>query len=265
MVLLPPSAIERDSPVPFYFQLRKVLSEEIESGRWAPGERLPSEPAMCAHFDISRTTVRQALAELEAEGLIRKEKGRGAFVTERRPSGWLLQSSHGFYEDAVRAGDKVTSKVLRRDVGPLPPWALDALRLPPGAEGVTLERLRWVDELLVMYVITHAPMALADVILEADLERGSLYRTLEDRKGLTVVGGRRVVEAVVAQAELPRLLEVERGAPLLFVESVSWGADLRPFECYRAWHRSDRAKIEIQAVPREFVIRAGLDPDALRS
>jgi GntR family transcriptional regulator len=262
MALLPDTPIERDSPVPFYFQLRKILSEEIESGRWPAGDRLPSEPVMCEHFDISRTTVRQALADLEAEGLIRKEKGRGAFVTERRPSGWLLQSSHGFYEDAVRSGDKVTSRLLRRETGPLPPWAADALRLPAGAEGATVERLRWVDGFLVMYVITHLPMELADAVMDADLELGSLYKTLEERSGLTVHGGRRVVEAVVAGADLARLLEVEPGAPLLFVESVSWGPDLRPFECYRAWHRSDRAKIEIQAVPHEVVTRAGVDPRA---
>lgn len=261
-MLLPTSAIERDSPVPFYFQLTKVLAEEIESGRWAPGARLPSEPALCAHFDISRTTVRQALAKLEAEGLIRKEKGRGAFVTERRHSGWLLQSSHGFYEDAARAGNTVTSRILRREVGELPAWALGALRLPPGAAGLTLERLRHVDETPVMYVITYLPEAVAGGLLDADLEHGSVYRTLEEQNGLTVYGGRRVVEAVVAEADLVRLLGVERGAPLLFVESVSWGADLRPFECYRAWHRSDLTKIEIQAVPHEFVSRAGLAPDA---
>jgi GntR family transcriptional regulator len=257
-VTLPQSAIDRDSPIPYYFQLKKLLSEEIESGRWAPGDRLPSEPAICSHFDVSRTTVRQALAELEAEGAIRKDKGRGSFVAERRSSGWLLQSSHGFYEEAVRAGHEVTSRVLRCEAGPLPQWAVDALRLPAGATGLTLERLRWVDGRLVMYVLTHLPAALADAVLGADLERGSLYRTLEERMGIAVVSGRRVVEAVVAGGDLPGLLEVDEGAPLLFVESVSLGPDTRPFECYRAWHRADRTKIEVQAVTPEAVARAGL-------
>jgi GntR family transcriptional regulator len=263
-VTLPQSAIDRGSPIPFYFQLKKLLEEEIDSGRWAPGARLPSEPAICSHFDVSRTTVRQALAELEAEGVIRKDKGRGSFVAERRSTGWLLQSSHGFFEEAVREGHKVTSRVLRREVGPLPLWAVDALRLPPGAEGVTLERLRWVDGRLVMYVLTHLPAALADVVLAADLEHDSLYQTLEQRKGVTVVSGRRTVEAMVAAGDLPRLLEVDEGAPLLFVESVSFGGDSRPFECYRAWHRSDRTKIVVHAVTPEIVTRAGLEPGVLQ-
>jgi GntR family transcriptional regulator len=264
-VTLPQSSIDRQSPIPFYFQLKKLLSEEIESGRWAPGDRLPSEPAICHHFGVSRTTVRQALAELEAEGAIRKDKGRGSFVAERPSSGWLLQSSHGFYEGAARDGHTVTSRVLRREVGPLPRWAVDALRLPPtSTTGLTLERLRWVDGRLVMYVLTHLPAALADAVMDADLAHGSLYQTLEQSLGITVVGGRRVVEAVLACGDLPGLLEVDEGAPLLFVESVSFGPGSRPFECYRAWHRADRTKIEVQAITPEAATRAGLEPVALR-
>jgi GntR family transcriptional regulator len=256
--------INRNSPIPFYFQLKKLLADEIASGRWAPGDRLPSEPAICDHFDISRSTVRQALAELESEGIIRKEKGRGTFVAQQRPSGWLLQSSHGFHDEARRAGHAVTSRVLSCDVGPLPQWAVDALALPAGADGVTLERLRWVDDRLVMYAVSHLPAELAEVVTAADLRTESLYRVLAERAGLTVVGGRRVVEAVVARDELGPLLEVERGAPLLFVESVSWDADLRPFECYRAWHRADRTKIEVQAVSDDVVTKAGFDPTTVR-
>ena len=261
---LPTSRVDRTSPVPFYFQLKKLLAEEIVAGRWLPGDRLPSEPSICDHFEVSRTTVRQALGELEAEGLIRREKGRGTFVAEPRSTSWLLQSSHGFYEEATASGHGVRSRVLRRGLEALPSWACDALDLPDGSVGVTVERIRWVDDQLVMYVITHLPEHLAEVVLAADLEAGSLYRTLERGTGLSVFGGRRVVEAVTAQEELATLLKVEPGAPLLFVESVSWDRNLKPFDCYRAWHRADRTKIEVQAVNQAVATRAGLDPTTLR-
>jgi GntR family transcriptional regulator len=258
------TAIDRTSPVPFYFQLKKLLEDQIVSGRWGVGERLPSEPAICAHFRISRTTVRQALAELESEGLVRKEKGRGTFISEPRPSSWLLQSSHGFYEEAVRGGRIVTSKVLRREVEVLPRWAADALRLGTGSVGMTIERVRRIDDRPVMYVLNHLPPELAETVLEADLETGSLYSALKERSGLSVFGGSRVVEAVRAEDELAPLLEVEPGTPLLFVESVSWDARLLPFECYRAWHRADRTKIEVQVVDQEIATRAGFRPTTLR-
>src|SRR6266851_8518933 len=72
--------IDRSSPVPFHLQLRKLLEEEISSGRWTTGHRLPSEPFLTDYYRVSRATVRQALLALQQKGLIRKEKGRGAFV-----------------------------------------------------------------------------------------------------------------------------------------------------------------------------------------
>ena len=259
MAHLPVSRIDRSSPVPFYFQLRKLLSEEIGSGRWPEGERIPSEPAICSHFDISRTTVRQALAELENEGLIRRDKGRGTFVTKPPFPSWLLQSSHGFFEEATGAGRTVTSRVLRASVDPLPLWACDALELRNGEDGVWLERVRWVDGQVVMYVETHLPQRFADVVLTADLENGSLYKTLEEKMACSVASGRRVVEATTAQEELASVLGVKPGVPLLYVESVSRDSNGSPFECYRAWHRADRTKIAVQVVARDVVRKAGLE------
>jgi GntR family transcriptional regulator len=260
---LPSSSIDRASPVPFYFQLRKLLEDQIVSGRWVPADRVPGESVLCEHFGLSRTTVRQALAELESEGLVRREKGRGTFVAEPRTSGWLLQSSHGFHEEGVRAGHSVTSRVLRKEVGALPQWAADALALTTDSEGVTVERLRWIDGRLVMYVVNHLPPELTETVLGADLETGSLYQVLEEQEGLSVFGGARVVEAVPAEGDLAGLLEVEPGTPILFVESVSWGENQRRFECYRAWHRADRTKIQVQVVHEDVAARAGFSPTTM--
>lgn len=261
---LPPARIDRSSPVPFYFQLKKILEQEIASGRWQPGDRFPSEPEICHHFDLSRTTVRQALSELESEGIIRREKGRGTFVTHASPELWLLQSSHGFFDEAARKGHEVRSKILRREVAELPSFAAAALHLPPGTPGVVLERLRWVDDRVVMYVVSYLVERLAPVVLAAELETGSLYRALAAEAGLRVAGGRRVVEAVVAEGDLATLLEVDVGAPLLYVESVAWEESGELFEFYRAWHRADRTKIEVQVLNQDLAARAGVDRSVLR-
>ena len=74
------AVLDRTSFVPLYYQLQEVLKEQIESGRWAPGEALPSEPELARRFGISRVVVRQALAILEDDRQIVRIKGRGTFV-----------------------------------------------------------------------------------------------------------------------------------------------------------------------------------------
>ena len=241
-----PGTINRESPIPYYFQLAELLEEEISSGRWESGQRIPSEPDLCDHYGVSRTTVRQALARLEQEGLVARSKGRGTFVLGQRPRSWLIQTTEGFFhEEFVRTGHRVTSKVLRREQTELPTWAADALDLPHGSRGIILERLRAVDGLIALYVINYLPDRLADIVLGMKDPHESLYRRLVAEEAVTISGGRRSVEAVSAGDKLGSLLEVEPETALAYIESVSWDDDLRPFDSYRAWLRTDRMQLDI--------------------
>jgi GntR family transcriptional regulator len=253
--------IDRRSPVPYFFQLKSLIVEELDHGRWLPGDRIPSEPQLCDIFGVSRATVRQALAELEREGRLRKEKGRGTFVREPRSNAWFLQSAHGFFDEATDAGRTVSSRVLRRETAPLPAWAALALELPAGSDGLLLERLRSIDGEIVMYVQSYLRPEFAAAIVAADLEHTSLYQLLHDECGVAVGGGRRVVEATTARDDLARLLEIDTGSALLHVEATSVDIERRPFEAYRAWHRSDRTKIAVQVVGDELAASAGV-PDS---
>lgn len=238
--------LDRTSPVPLYFQLERTLEQEITTGRWQPGDRLPSEPALTDDFQVSRSVVRQALTRLEQDGLLRRVKGRGTFVAQSTPRSWLLQSAEGFFQEEVgRLGRSVTSRILRSEVDVLEPWACDALGLPHGQQGVTLERVRAVDGVVAMYNVNHLPERLAPTVLGLE-DNASLYEELRERDALVVAGGRRRVEAVPAGARLAELLDLDPGSPVMFVESVSWDHALRPFDCYRTWLRTDRMKIDIQ-------------------
>lgn len=250
----PAVTIDRGSPVPFYFQLAELLEHEIASGRWQPGLRLPSEPDLCARYGLSRTTVRQALARLEQRGLIERLKGQGTFVQGGTPGLWLLQSSEGFFQDEVdRLGRTVTSKILRAERSVLPSWACRALELPPRSEGATVERLRAVDGKVALYVVNHLPEHVAEAALAIRNPNESLYRRLREQAGAVPHGGRRTLEAVAAEPWLVELLELRAGAPVAFIESVAWDAQMRPFDCYRAWLRTDRTRIDIQVAGPEAV------------
>jgi GntR family transcriptional regulator len=244
----PAAAIDRSSPVPFYFQLAELLEQEIAGGRWEAGARLPSEPELCTQYGLSRTTVRQALGRLEQRSLIERAKGQGTFVRRERSGLWLLQSSEGFFQDEVdRLGRTVTSQVLHAGHGPLPKWACTALELDPNSRGATLERLRFVDGLVALYVVNHLANHVAEPALAIANPNESLYRRLRERAGIVAHGGSRTLEAIAAEQRIAELLELEPGAPVAYIESVAWDEEMRPFDCYHAWLRTDRTRIDVQA------------------
>ncbi len=243
---LPPSGIDRSSPVPYYFQLAELLEHEIAQGHWAAAERLPSEAELCEHFQLSRTTVRQALGRLEQEGLIRRLKGRGSYVADAHRRSWMLQSPEGFFQiESTRLGRPVSSRILRLGRGPLPMWATDSLGLRERAPGVTLERLRSVDGLVAMYVVNHLTADLADAVLSMTDPNESLYGRLKEKTGIEVAAAHRTLEAVHVGERLGALLELESSAPAVAIHSVSWDQTGRAFDCYGAWVRTDRMTIDI--------------------
>jgi GntR family transcriptional regulator len=109
-----------------------------------------------------------------------------------------------------------------------------------------LERLRFVDEHLTLYDLNYLPLEFAESVISLrDEPAGSLYETLKREHRIEVAGGRRIVDAALAGAELAKLLDVAPDEPLIVVEAVDWAPDRRPFDCYRTWLRPDRMKIEV--------------------
>lgn len=243
--------LDRVSPVPLYFQVEQALANRIRGGEIAIGARLPTEPELANHFGVSRSVIRQAFRRLEQEGLVARRRGIGSFVVQRDPPSWQLQGSRGFFEDEVtRLGREVVSGVIRAEVVPLPDWAAALLELDEGAPGVVLERLRYVDGLLTVYDLNYLPEEFADAVVSLrSALRGSLYETLRRRHGTTVASGRRTINAVLADAELAQVLEVDEHSPLIFVEAVDLDSAQRPFDCYRTWLRPDRLTIRVDVLP----------------
>lgn len=244
----PAGVIDRSSSVPFHSQLRKLLEQQIESGRWPQGERLPSEPSLSEYYSVSRATVRQALHALEEQGLIYKEKGRGAFVNRTSSGSWLLQWVGGLFDDELtRRGITVESTVLRAGMEQLPDWASEALQLSPGSRGVTLERLRHIDGEVALYVMNHLPDRYVAILTEIwRSSTASLYWTLREQCGVEVASSSRILEAVSAPPAIARRLGVPSRYPLVYIQSVTRDPTAQPIDCYRAWLRTDRLRIAVE-------------------
>lgn len=240
--------IDRDSPIPYYAQVKDALQARIREGEWQAGHQLPGEPELCRIFNVSRTVIRQALNELLHEGLIVRAKGRGTFVAEPKIKGSLVQRLTGFHEDMVSQGYVPVTQTLRQESVPANPKVSSYLEIPPGTLVIEIERLRFVQDEPVVLVTTYIPQSLCPDLLDADLSRQSLYAFMEARCGVTIARGRRFIEAVPANPREARLLKIKRGAPLILLDSVSYMDDGTPVEYYHALHRGDRSRFEVELV-----------------
>lgn len=241
-------AVNRHSPLPYYVQVKEALRGHIENHHWQPGDQLPGEPELCRMFDVSRTVIRQALKEMEYEGLIVREKGKGTFIAEPKIAESLAQKLTGFYQDMVERGYTPITQVLKQEVAPASPKVATHLSLEPGTQVIKIERLRFVQGEPIVLVTTYLPYALCPEILDEDLSRQSLYILLEQVYGLVIARGRRTLEAVPANEYEAPLLQVEKGAPLVLLNSVSYLDDGTPIEYYHALHRGDRSRFEVELI-----------------
>lgn len=246
-------SIDFNNPIPYYIQLMDVIKEKIHNGEWKPGEQILSEPDLCNTYGVSRTVVRQALGELEKEGLIIRRKGKGTFVAEPKISEGLAQKLTGFYQDMVERGLKPVTQVLYQEVIPAGKKVADYLGIGPETRVIVIERLRFINDEPIVLVASYLPYDLCPQITGIDLRNRSLYESLEKECGLRIAYGRRIIEAVAANEREAELLRVETGAPLILLDSVSFLEDGVPIEYYHALHRGDRSRFEVELFHiREF-------------
>jgi GntR family transcriptional regulator len=250
--------LDRKSHVPLYIQLKEVLNENIQRGQWKPLERIPGEPELCRSFGVSRTVVRQALKEMEYEGLIVREKGRGTFVAAPRISSRsLVHSLAGFYEDMAERGLEPINKILEQTIMPADPKLAEHLSLEEMEPVIKLTRLRFVGDEPIVWVTSYIPYEACRGLIQAELSNQSLYAFLERECSLRIHKGWRRIDAVAADEHQAVLFEIDEGSPLLRLESVSFLENGRPLEYFVALFRSDRTcfEVELDRIPKAQSLR----------
>jgi GntR family transcriptional regulator len=218
---------------------------EIKGRELSPGDRLPGDHELCKTYEVSRTVVRQALSELEEEGIIERVKGRGTFLAPQRTPQGLVQSLTGLFEDVAARGSHLRSEVRRLETVPADHQIAAELEVALGSKVILIERLRIVDDEPWVLVISHYPYDLVPGLLEEDLADQSLYQLLEGKYGIILAGGRRSVEASVANQSLARTLGIHRGKPVLVLRSLVFEQSGRPVETFVSYNRGDRSAFEV--------------------
>lgn len=207
-------------PLPLYFQLAQRLEQQIRSGALPPGEALPTEETLCTGYGISRITVRRALDELHAQGLIVRRRGVGCFVSEP-PDTHRSVSMVGSLHEALRFVRGMRySRFAKTTVVP-PEWAAQALGL---AEGERAVKVRVVGSTKIGKMVSsevYYPPAVGRLITREDVRDGTpLIRVVETRLGRRCARAEQFVDPAAASPEVAQALGIAPGTPLLAITRV---------------------------------------------
>jgi GntR family transcriptional regulator len=140
------------------------------------------------------------------------------------------------------------TQVLHQRIAPASEKVAEFLDIPVGTLVVDMQRLRFINDEPIVMVTTYIPLDVYPPLATVDLTNRSLYEYLEKEGGIFITRGRRYIEAVLANETEANLLEVEPGAPLMMLDSVSYSASGQPIEYYHALHRGDRSRFEVDLV-----------------
>ncbi|MEN9938682.1 MAG: hypothetical protein RLZZ387_5261 [Chloroflexota bacterium] len=239
-------ALNKQSPVPLYYQLVELLKEQIRQGELQHGEQLPPERVLSEHYGISRMTARQAISYLVREGAVVAKHGLGTFVAEPKLTYDALHLL-GFTEESMRRGGTVVSRVLEQQLVTPPARVAEGLRLAPTAKGTKIVRLRLSDETPLLLETTFVPAALCPGLAEQDLATHSLYAVMEERWGVRLMHARQALEATIANDYEAELFGVAPGTAMILLEGVTYDDQDRPAEYFKAVYRGDRFKFAFES------------------
>lgn len=219
-----------------YEVIHQDLLSQIESGRLKPNERIDSEPALAAHYGVSRMTVRQALDQLAADHLVVRRRGSGTYVLARSRR---LNRLGSFYEE-IGLGEKA----VRTDVkfqGAVQPSddIRERLALKPRQKAVRLLRLRMVEGTPAAIQESWLSLSLAPGLAHEKLIGGSLYRTLAERWEIRLRHAEMEISAAAADEQQAEWLGVAAGSPLVTVNRMTFDDQGEPVEFAQSWTRPE--------------------------
>jgi GntR family transcriptional regulator len=247
--------------VALHRQLYLVLRDRIVQGGWPAGAALPTEELLGAQFGVSRITVRRALSDLQARGLVERRHGLGTFVSEhvRAPA---PRPTLSFVDTLRKDAAQTEVHVIEVGFADAPPHVAALLELGPGERALHALRCRSIDGTVVLLTDAWIPGRLGHRITAATLARRPLYEVLMAR------GAKfgRVVQEIGAQAADPRqaaLLGAEVGGPLLRLVRLIHDPEGRPVLHLTATLPAERGSVlmeisgeQIDTLSAGFVVHA---------
>lgn len=210
------SKIDKNSRVPLYAQLMDILIADMKKNL-EEDEKLMSEREICEFYDVSRTTVRQALDQLEREGYIYKQHGRGTFVSSKKMN-QDLTSFYSFTEEMKKMGKTPSSDIVGFELIESNSKIESVFRLETQAVFYKITRIRKADKTPMMYEITYLPFERFKGLSKEDLEKVAMYDVLEEKFDLDIDSASEEFQPISTSKLESIYLEINEGTPSLKIE-----------------------------------------------
>jgi GntR family transcriptional regulator len=228
-----------------YRQVKQKLLDDIRSGNYKVGDKLPTELEFCEIYNVSRTTVRLALQQLDLEGRIKKIQGKGTFVVKGKIPHRTSAPISSFPDLMQDLGRRAESRVLEAVVIPAASPIDELLQIPAQSPVTKLARLRIADDEPIAYEVSYIPWQAAPGLASDDLT-GSLFKLLREKYGVQINRAVETLEPVIVEADIAELLMIEAGSPVFLMKTISSVDPDTPVEYSTGYFRSDTSNFIIE-------------------
>ena len=239
--------VDPANPIPKYLQISTWLKNQIQNGAYRTGDRIPTELELSRLCGVNRNTLRQAISELVSEGLLRKEKGVGSFVSSTRPVALKHKLSHitSFRDDLQEQGLTEHSRILKKSAEKPGHNVTQALNIGDDSRVVVIRRLRTGDEIPLIYEESYLSADSFGRILNMDLT-GSMYKILSEKFRISLNRCEQTIQAINLKGKIARYLNLTENAAGIFMKSITYDDSNRPIEVLYSYYRGDRYVFEVE-------------------
>jgi GntR family transcriptional regulator len=231
--------LQANSPVPLYRQLYHHLRQAIEDGEFEVGQKLPSERNLAADHGISRLTARRSFDILKQEGYVRAYQGKGCFVAHSASRTYDGTAVEGFNAATIRRGMTPTSRVLSCSVVPANGEVASHLHIEKSEKTVRIRRLRLSNDIPVALDTAYLPYPLCEPLLGIDLEKQSLYRSLEMKLHIRLAYANQTIRPTLGKDNDLSLLGLRAPAVVLQLQRETYSSQGQVIEFVDAVYRRD--------------------------
>ena len=234
-------AAMHSSPGALYHSLGHIIRSKIQSGEWAVGQRIPSERELMGIFNVSRATVRQAIENLEKEGVLRRERGKGTFVAPPKIESGVLRMIE-FSGVIKQNGLRPSAQLLGSKCITPPKHIQKLLALPDSAQTAWLQRLLLVNDAPMLIETAYFPAERFPALIDLYDGASEWREFVHSRYGVRIVRARETFEPVILEEPEAELLGVKGGFPALWVEHMAYDEAETPAIYLTSLLRGDRCR-----------------------